>query len=83
MSGVVFDTRGCCTGCEYCYGYALGCHQDPCTCAPPTRPDRDRHARLVATPIERQDLRRANGVAGRSGRGSDAPAATALDRSAS
>ena len=72
MSGVVFDTRGCCTGCEYCYGYA-----------PPTRPDRDRHARLVATPIERQDLRRANGVAGRSGRGSDAPAATALDRSAS
>lgn len=27
--------RGCCGGCENCYGYAIGCHRDPCRCDVP------------------------------------------------
>lgn len=39
MSGeqgaVIFCSMGCCPGCQNCYGYSLGCHQDPCRCDQP------------------------------------------------
>lgn len=31
----IFCSMGCCGGCERCYGYSLGCHQEPCRCSHP------------------------------------------------
>lgn len=31
-TGLIVCTQGCCAGCQDCYGYGIGCHQDPCRC---------------------------------------------------
>lgn len=35
MAEVIVCTIGCCTGCQFCYGKAIGCHQTPCHCGRP------------------------------------------------
>lgn len=32
---VIACSYGCCPGCQDCYGYSIGCHQEPCRCDKP------------------------------------------------
>lgn len=52
MSGepqVIVCTVGCCPGCQGCYGYSIGCHQDPCRCGLPCTCDYTREDEEPAT----------------------------------
>lgn len=34
-TGAIVCYVGCCAGCQSCWGYSIGCHQEPCRCDQP------------------------------------------------
>lgn len=40
--GTIVCSVGCCAGCQSCWGYSIGCHQEPCRCDLPCSCDYSR-----------------------------------------
>ena len=54
---VIVCGPACCPGCQDCYGYGIGCHQDPCRCDRPCVCTYDDDGDRIPNSCERHDSR--------------------------